>query len=104
MGIDFNDKTQTDIKPSTGKAIRIWLIVVGILLVGDYAGIFIPAASGDPMAPASGYGPPILTGLFLYLLWRQRGEKGWVGALIGVAFGIFVFFVAAFVAGAASHA
>ena len=83
---------------------RIWLFIVGVLLVGTYASMFIPALAGKPINPMSGYGSMLWTGLFLYLFWKRQFRKGWVGALIGIVVGILVFVLAAFVRGLVTHA
>lgn len=80
---------------------KIWLYIVGFLVVGAYAGIFIPIFAGKNIInPASaGYSSMFITGLFFYILWKQRSRKGWQGALIGVLIGIIVFTLASFVEG-----
>lgn len=104
MDPEINNETQTEGKPTTGRALRVGLVVVGILAIPIYAAMFIPAASGEPVTPKSGYASLFWAGLFFYLWWRRRGQSGWIGALIGAVVGLLVFFLAAFLAGVTSHA
>ncbi len=79
--------------------LRFWIIIVGVLLVGTYAAMFIPAFAGHSVKPQAGYSSMFWTGLFFYLLWKRLARKGWHGALVGVIVGVLVFCVAAFVEG-----
>ena len=81
----------------------LWLYIVGVLLVGTYAAMFIPAIAGQNINPQSGYGSMLWTSLFFYLLWKRRTRKGWHGALVGSAIGLFVFVAAAFISGLIRH-
>ena len=77
----------------------LWLYVVGVLLVGTYAAMFLPALAGQTVSPQTGPGSMLWTGLFFYLWWKRRARKGWHGALIGATLGILVFGLAAFIGG-----
>lgn len=83
---------------------RIWLLVVGFLLVGTYASMFIPAFAGQASNPMSAYGSMLWNGLFFYLWWKRRGRNGWHGALLGVFVGVLAFTLSAFVRGFVGHA
>jgi hypothetical protein len=65
--------------------------------------MFIPAIAGQNINPQSGYGSMFWTGLFFYLWWKRRARKGWHGALVGSAVGLFVFSAAAFISGFIRH-
>ena len=81
----------------------LWLCIVGVLLIGTYAAMFIPAIAGQNINPMSGYGSMLWTGLFFYLWWKRRARKGWHGALVGSAIGLFAFFAAGFIKGLMRH-
>ena len=81
----------------------LWLYIVGVLLVGAYAAIFIPAFAGENINPQFGPGSMFWTGLFFYLWWKQRARKGWQGALVGSAIGLIAFLAAAFISGLIRH-
>jgi hypothetical protein len=81
----------------------LWLYIAGLLLVGAYAAMFIPAIAGQNINPQSGYGSMLWTGLLFYLWWKRRARKGWHGALVGSAIGLFAFFAAAFISGFMRH-
>jgi hypothetical protein len=76
-----------------------WLYLVGVLLVGTYAAVVIPALSGARPAPPGGPGCMLWTGLFFWVWWKRRRRKGWQGALIGAAIGFAVFLMAAAIGG-----
>ena len=90
-------------KADIAKPRRIWLYVAGVLLVGAYAAMFLPALAGQSINPQSGFGSMLWTGLFFFLWWRQRGRSGSRGALIGTVVGILIFMLAAFVGGLMRH-
>lgn len=77
----------------------IWLYIVGVLLLGTYAALFIPAFTGRSLIPQYGCGSLFWNSLFFYLLWKWRARKGWHGALVGAALGLLAFFVAGFIEG-----
>lgn len=81
------------------RPLLVWLYIVGVLLMGTYAAMFIPAFAGQKVNPQTGTGSMLWTCLFFYLWWKQRARKGWQGALIGVTLGTFVFAAAAFIGG-----
>ena len=84
---------------STKKPTALWLYLVGVLLVGTYAAMYIPAFAGDKINPQTGFGSLLWTSLFFYLWWKRLGKKGWIGALIGAVLGIVAFTLAAFLSG-----
>jgi hypothetical protein len=81
----------------------IWLYIAGVLLVGAYAAMLIPAIAGREISPLSGYSSMLWNSLFFYLWWKRRARKGWHGALIGSAMALFVFFAAAFISSYVRH-
>jgi hypothetical protein len=92
--------TSDDPKPLSMRArvVRAFsLYFAGVLLVGIYAAMFIPAFAGQRINPQSGFYSMLSTGWFFYLWWKRRVRKGWHGALVGAAIGILAFCVAAFV-------
>lgn len=78
---------------------RVWLLLLGVLLIGTYAAMLVPALAGLPQNPSAGSSSLLLHSLFLYVLWKQRARTGWHGALIGAGVGVLAFFVAAFIGG-----
>jgi hypothetical protein len=94
-----NQQTEivVDIKESKPK--KIWLYLVGVSVLGAYAGMFIRAYAGENIDPSSGYSSMFFTGLFFYIWWKRRDCKGWQGGLIGTLIGIIVFTLASFVEG-----
>ncbi|MBW2035392.1 MAG: zinc ribbon domain-containing protein [Deltaproteobacteria bacterium] len=98
-------------KPTEAQAVTVvvskpralWLYIVGILLFGAYAAIFIPAIVGLNINPQVGPGSMFWNGLFFYLWWKRRGRKGWHGALVGSVIGLFAFFAAAFISALIRH-
>jgi len=83
------------VKPSQS----LWLYLFGLLTVGTYAAMFIPAVSGHAINPQATSASMIWTGLFLYLFWKKQARKGWHGALLGIALGLSVSVVATIVSG-----
>ena len=100
----FATPTAVTLEPTPTKKLSVfWLYLVGLLLVGAYAAVFIPAAAGKEINPQAGTGTFFWTALFFYLLWKRLGRKGWHGTLIGLAVGFFVAFVAAFISASVRH-
>lgn len=96
-----------DLAPAVPRGIAkkpsvIWLYLVGVLLIGAYAAVFIPAAAGEINSQAD-FGIFFLTALFFYLWWKRRGRKGWHGMLIGLGAGFVVEFVAGFISAFVRH-
>ncbi|APG24349.1 hypothetical protein [Syntrophotalea acetylenica] len=77
-----------------GNSKKIWLIIVGVLLILAYAGLFIPAFAGQPINPSAGPGILVWNAWFFFLLWKHFGRRGWVGSLLGALIGVFAFFLA----------
>lgn len=88
---------------STSKANRFWLIVLGIGMVGVYAALFVPALGGLDIEPKLGISFTLGHVLFFRLWWKQKGRKGWHGALLGLFVGFLMFFLAAFLSGIIKH-
>ncbi|MGC3981885.1 MAG: hypothetical protein QM808_11535 [Steroidobacteraceae bacterium] len=80
----------------------IWLLLVGIALVGVYASLFIPAMAGQPQDGQSGISSLLVSSLFFSLWWKRRERSH--GALIGAAIGLLAFILAAFLSGFMRHA
>lgn len=80
-------------KPRPSRSLGVWLVIVGIALVGMYASLFIPAVVGqEPTTnPPAGLYAMVWTSLFFYLGWKYRNQIGWHGALIGAGIGILVY-------------
>lgn len=103
MSIDASEKpseaksTTTDV----AKPRKLWLYIVGVLLVGTYAAMFLPAFGGQKINPQSTFSSMLWTGLFFYLWWKRRARKGWHGALVGSALGLLVSVAAEVIAGLA---
>lgn len=76
-----------------------WLYITGIIAIGGYAAVLIPAFSGQSIKPELGYGLMFWSGLFFYYWWKVRGRKGWHGGFVGALFGLLVFMAAAFIVG-----
>ena len=68
----------------------IWLILVGIAIVGTYAAVLIPALAGKETDSTGILGCLLWTGLFFFLLWKRSDRTPWIGAVIGVAIGFAV--------------
>jgi hypothetical protein len=77
-----------------------WLYITGIVAIGGYAAVLIPAFSGHDFKPVLGYGLMFSSGLFFYHWWKVRGRKGWHGGIVGALVGLLVFTAAAFIVGA----
>lgn len=88
------------VAPEVKKPQVLWLIVVGVAVVGTYAALFIPALAGESIGPNPGFASMLWTGLFFFLWWRRRGHQGWKGALVGALLGLLVFGFAGFISGA----
>ena len=72
-------------QPAQPKTYSIWLVLVGVALVGIYADeILIAFAGRDTTNPQSASGVLFWTGLFFALLWKRRGKSGWTGVAIGI--------------------
>lgn len=83
---------------------KLWLYIVGVLLAGTYAAMFLPAFVGQKINPQSTFVSMLWTGLFFYLWWKRRARKGWHGALVGSALGLLASVVAEVIAGLARNA
>ncbi len=99
----FKESVAVDSAGNSGPR-KIWLFIVGFLLMGTYASMFISAFSGQAVSPMSGYASMLWNGLLFYLWSKRRGRKGWHGALLGVFVGVLAFALAAFVRGVVGHA
>jgi hypothetical protein len=79
--------------PEPRKSLFIWIVIVGIGLVGIFAAILIPAFTGQKPTtnPPVGLYVMLWTGLFFYLMWKQQDKKSWQGTLIGLGVGFFVY-------------
>lgn len=98
------DKTEkptesSDVSIINKKPHIFWLYLIGIALVGYYTAMLIPAFDGQIIAPQSGLGPTLGTGLFFYIWWKRRGRNAWIGATIGSIIAILFFFMAALIGG-----
>ena len=93
--------TATPPVPVIAKPRKLWLYVVGVLVVGTYAAMFLPAFAGRQLHPQSTFASVLWTGLFFYLWWRRRDRKGWLGALIGSMLGLLISVVAQVISRAA---
>ena len=86
------DKTESE-KPKPSGTRNVLLVLIGIALVGTYAAMFIGASAGR----APGTNTPYLlsvvfgTSVVFYLWWKQKGRKGWEGALLGAIIGFLVY-------------
>ena len=78
---------------------RVGLVLIILVLLGTYSALFLPAFSGQAPYPQLGYGAMFWSGAAFYYLWRRRGRRVWVGAILGAAIGVVVFAAAAFVSG-----
>ena len=78
---------------------RTSLVLIILVLVGTYSALFIPAFSGQAPNAQLGYGAMFWSGVGFYYLWKRRGRRGWVGAILGAVIGVVVFTAAAFVSG-----
>ena len=80
-------------KPKPSRSLTVWLVIIGIALVGTYASMFIPALIGQKPTtnPPTGLYVMVWTSLFFYLAWKYRSQKGWHGALIGAGIGFLVY-------------
>ncbi|MCH7503016.1 MAG: zinc-ribbon domain-containing protein [Proteobacteria bacterium] len=85
-------KTESE-KPKPSRSLGIWIVIVGVALIGTYASMFIPAFVGQKPStnPPVGLYVMVWTSLFFYLGWKQKGGKGWQGALIGAGIGVLVY-------------
>lgn len=71
------------------------ILVFLLIVTFTYYGMFFPMLTGEDINSYAFYLSILLNGWLFRFLWTQRGRKGWHGSLIGVAFGILVYFVAA---------
>jgi hypothetical protein len=78
-------------QPAQPKKYSIWLVLVGVALVGMYADeILIAFAGQDTTNPQSASGVLFWTALFFALLWKRRGKSGWTGVAIGIGIAFVV--------------
>jgi hypothetical protein len=83
------------------RSYMVWLIIVGLGLIGMYAALFIPAFAGQQHDSKNDLACIFWTVVFFWLLWKQLLKKGWQGALAGLAVGFLVLFAVGFVSGLA---
>jgi hypothetical protein len=84
-------------KPRSKSLAYLWLPLVGLALIGDYAAALIPAFAGKPINPQSTTGIWLVSLLFSCLLWKYLQRRVWVGAIIGLCVASVVLFAVGYI-------
>lgn len=93
------DSITTPVAPKPrNKSLRyLWLPLVGLALIGDYAASLIPAFAGKPVEPQNNMGVMLVSLLFFCLLWKYLQRRVWVGAIVGFCVAFAVLFAVGFI-------
>src|SRR5512145_2583458 len=67
---------------------QIWLLLVGMALVGIYAAMFVLVYTEHGVGALAFYAASLWHGLFFHLWWRKIGRNPWHGAALGFFIGI----------------
>lgn len=77
----------------------MWVLLTGVLLIGAYAAMMIPASLGSNIPSQAGGSLMFWSAVFFGVLWRHRSRNVWIGLFIGVGVGLLMFVLAVFISG-----
>jgi len=87
-----------DPEPRSKSLAYLWLPLVSLALIGDYAAALIPAFAGRPIVPQTTTGVWLTTLLFFCLLWKYLQRRVWIGAIVGFCIAFAVLFAVGYIA------
>lgn len=95
---------EEEVKQRASKWLVTGVVILAILVIGQYAAMYLPAYVGTPPKPFSLFNSILWSSLFFVFLWKLLRMKKLYGLVVGVAVGTASFFGASFMAGFSSLA